>query len=116
MPCPHFERDNFLKYIRHDFPYHKSYTDPNTNTVYTPQQIKAAMQKLVKSDSYIADILRSWYTSNKSRTEIAAILNVDYSTIKRKLDRACDIIMAHIAYPELAPEEELDYFPWLSDD
>jgi hypothetical protein len=103
MPAPNPKRAAFLKYLRESFPYKYDYTDPD-GKVYTYARIKECIEKLKDNDPQLLRVL--WYHMHTrlKRTRAAEQLFMDPTTVKRKLDVVCDVIMQFVEHQRMWPK------------
>jgi hypothetical protein len=103
MPAPNPRRGAFLKYLRESFPHKYDYVSPE-ETVYPYAQIKICIENLKDNDPQLLRVL--WYHMHTRlpRTRAAEQLFMDPTTVKRKLDFACDLIMQFVEHQGLWPK------------
>lgn len=100
MPAPHPMRGPFLKYLREKFPYKEDFTDTKGN-VYSYDSIKTAIGEIRHMNFELNEALYYFTKSRLPRTQIADTMNVDSTTYKRKLNKACDLVMEYVNHKEL---------------
>lgn len=103
MPAPHPMRGSFLKYLRELFPYKQDYIDPN-GKLYEYSKVRDCIEKLKDNDPQLLRVL--WYHMHTRlpRTRAAEQLFMDPTTVKRKLDVACDVIMQFVEHQGIWPK------------
>lgn len=99
MPAPHPARGAFLKYLREGFPY--KYDHHYEGMIYPYEDIKTAISEIRKINYELNEALFYFTKSRLPRTKIAESMHVDSTTYKRKLNKACDLVMEYIHHKDL---------------
>ncbi len=107
MPAPHPVRGPFLKYLREQFPYKQDFTDPKGN-VYSYEQIKQGISEIRHVNYELNEALFYFTKSRLPRTQIADTMNVDSTTYKRKLNKACDLVLEYVNHKTLLGSYTID--------
>lgn len=104
MPAPNPRRGSFLKYLREQFPYKLDYTDSD-GQLFEYILVKECIERLKDNDPQLLRVL--WYHMHTRlpRTRAAEQLFMDPTTVKRKLDVACDVIMQFVQHRNIWPKQ-----------
>lgn len=102
MGKPNPIRSKFLKYLREQLPHGFYWIDAEGH--YSPDEVRRAIRKLATGDPAHHSVLDSYIRTRKPRSEIAREKLYDSSTIKRKLDKAIDLVLQNLKLePRLMP-------------
>ncbi|MBD2201796.1 hypothetical protein H6G33_10595 [Calothrix sp. FACHB-1219] len=87
--------DAITKYLRNDFPWAKPLDCSHVygkQTIFTYEQVKAALLKLKVTDPYLHRLLGYRWQTNRARNDIADGLYLDPSTLKRTNYYPCPLL------------------------
>lgn len=96
MPSPNPQRDSFLRYLREDFPLGEDWNGGGWAAPCTKEQVREAIFRIKGGSPQLHGILWAFCYSGMSRGDIAERMGYESSTIKRKLDKACNIVLAYL--------------------
>lgn len=95
----HNIRQEFVKYMRTGYAYGETWSDKWG--VHSSEDIRESVKRLAETDPVLYRILNLYTLSRMSRHRISVRIGYDYSTVKRKLDQAIDIILTMLANIEI---------------
>jgi hypothetical protein len=92
-------RQEFVKYMRTGYAYGEEWTD--LWGTHSSTDIRESIKRLSETDPMLYRVFNLYTLSRMSRHRIAVRLGYDYSTVKRKLDQAIDIVLTMLANLEI---------------
>ncbi len=104
MAKAHSGIDKFIKYLRQDFAWKQDFNCPETEEVYSHQQVKEALLKLKKTDPELYRMLSYLWQTKRTRNAIAEHLYCDSSTLRRKWIISLHILMNYLVNHEVTED------------
>lgn len=97
----HVVRKHFLEYLKNDFPYGYDWVHPVTRHHWTNDQIKKTLLRLKDITSENYKVLWALWTTRETTKFLADRFSYSPSVIKKKWERAINLVMTLLYYPEL---------------
>jgi hypothetical protein len=116
MPAPNPITTSFKAYLRSKFsmPTKEPWvcvgkdSEGNQFTLNIPHKaVQEAMRKMSLTDPMLYRMLEAVWRTARTWDDIAAAYYVDPSTVRRRVDRAIQIVFGWILYPDLCADKEL---------
>jgi hypothetical protein len=94
-------KKSFLYYLKNQFPYDLDWSHPTSNMVWKNSEIKEALIKLKTTCPESYKVLWALWTTRETTSNLAKRFSYSTTVIKSRWERAVNIFMTILYYPDL---------------